>query len=237
MIMAYLYTVTNKINKKVYVGKTTSSNINSYWKQHVSDALGEKQFCNRVFYKALRKYGYDGFYWKVIEEIESNYDVCRAEVDLIAKLKTNILRYGPDAGYNMTDGGEGTLGYRHTKETKIKMSNLQKGRKISEEQKKNHSIQMTGPGNGMFSKNHSEESKKSMSINSSGPKNGMFGKTHSKEARNKIKEKRSIFTMQNIADIRKLRADGVKIKDIASKYSVSKTTIRKIISYRTYNDS
>ena len=38
---------------------------------------------------------------------------------------------------NLTKGGEGSSGYRHTKESKKKMSNWQKGRRLSEEHKNN----------------------------------------------------------------------------------------------------
>jgi group I intron endonuclease len=234
--LAYLYTITNKINHKVYVGKTTASDIFLYWKKHIRDALTHKQSSNRIFYRALRKYWPDGFRWEVVEELSSNEEICRAETSLISKLKTNVVRYGPDFGYNMTDGGEGTPGYQHTEETKNKISFVHKGKKISEEQKKNHSVQMTGSGNGMFSKNHTEESKISMSVNSSGIKNGMFGKTHSNLVRSKIRGKCLKFSKNDALNIRELRLSGMKIKDIALKYSVSRQTITKIISFKAYND-
>lgn len=39
-------------------------------------------------------------------------------------------------GYNSSLGGEGTLGFKHSKETKIKMSNALKGRPVSKETRK-----------------------------------------------------------------------------------------------------
>ena len=70
---------------------------------------------------------------------------------------------------NLTDGGEGCSGYRHTDEAKEKMSI-------------NHPDQ-TGERGPMYGKHHTKEAKKKMS--KFGEKNPMYGKHHTEEAKNK----------------------------------------------------
>lgn len=63
--MGYIYLITNKINNKKYVGKTTKS-IKERWEEHLKDSKKEK--CEiRPLYRAIRKYGIENF---TIEEIE-----------------------------------------------------------------------------------------------------------------------------------------------------------------------
>ena len=70
-------------------------------------------------------------------------------------------------GYNLTDGGEGTYGYKHTEETKKKMSEASKGRKLktprSEEYRKAVSERSKG-------RTLSEEAKRKISMANTGRK-------------------------------------------------------------------
>ena len=98
--MGYIYLITNLINNKKYVGKTTQD-IEKRWKEHINDSKREK--CEiRPLYRAIRKYGKDNF---KIEELEK----CNTEVlsdreqYWINKLNTYI------DGYNATLGGDGKI--------------------------------------------------------------------------------------------------------------------------------
>ena len=77
-------------------------------------------------------------------------------------LGTGILR-------NLTNGGEGSSGYKHTEESLLKISNINKGRKINEETRKRMSIAQKG-------RTFSDESRKRMSESSK-------GKRHSEETK------------------------------------------------------
>lgn len=93
------------------------------------------------------------------------------EIKLITQHK-NILT-------NLTNGGEGTAGYKHSEEMNIKRSNMLKGKRLSNETKAK--IGIANKGN-----THSEKAKVKIGIASKGKNNPMFGKTHSKEAKARI---------------------------------------------------
>lgn len=92
-----LYTITNKINNKKYVGKTYFS-LDKRWKEHTRDS---KKFSNRPLYRAFNKYGIENFQIDLISELEESL-LESAEIELIAKLDTF------KSGYNATKGGDGT---------------------------------------------------------------------------------------------------------------------------------
>jgi group I intron endonuclease len=93
--MPYIYCVTNTINGKRYVGKTTKT-IEERLKRHQTDAKQESK-TGRVtyFHNALLKYGIDSFRVQLIEET--------AEPD--EREKYWIAEYQPE--YNLTNGGTG----------------------------------------------------------------------------------------------------------------------------------
>jgi hypothetical protein len=122
-------------------------------------------------------------YWKNIvnkyghrvEIIEDNleFDVCKErEIYWISFYGRSDLNEGTLV--NMTNGGDGTLGYKHSKEHLEKMSKLLKGRIISEEAKQKISKARTGS-------KASEETKLKIKIAST-------GRYHSEQSKKKIKD-------------------------------------------------
>jgi predicted GIY-YIG superfamily endonuclease len=92
---AILYAAINKVNKKVYIG-VTGKTLEFRKKQHISCAL--RGIGDGAFARAIRKYGADGFDWKVVEEFKTGADAIAAEYKFIREMK-------PD--YNSTFGGQG----------------------------------------------------------------------------------------------------------------------------------
>lgn len=96
--MAYIYKVTNKLNGKVYIGKTLSS-IEERWKQHCRDSRKESKE-KRPLYAAIRKYGEENF---SIEQVEECPDKIVNERETYWIEWYGSFKYG----YNATLGGDG----------------------------------------------------------------------------------------------------------------------------------
>ena len=112
-VIVYLYTFANG---KKYVGKTAYPEkrclkYQQYYKQ-------------QPIYKALKKAKRNGDRVDLthLSGYVSNKAAAGIEKHYIALYRTNICRYGKDFGYNLTDGGEGTFGYKYTEEQRAKIS-------------------------------------------------------------------------------------------------------------------
>lgn len=102
--MACIYCITNIINNKRYVGKTTQT-IEERFKEHCQDS--QKQRCEkRPLYDAFNKYGIENFIIECLEELEDESMLSEREIYWIKELGT----YGRD-GYNATKGGDGSILY------------------------------------------------------------------------------------------------------------------------------
>lgn len=97
--MGYIYKITNKINGKIYIGKTVKT-IEERFKRHAYDSHRNDR--NNYFYNAIKKYGIENF---IIEEIENvdNSKLNEKEKYWIKFYKSNFSRIG----YNSTIGGDG----------------------------------------------------------------------------------------------------------------------------------
>ena len=105
--MGYIYCITNLVNEKKYVGKTTYS-ITKRFQEHCRDS--KKERCERrPLYDAMNKYGTENF---VVEElIECPND----ELDSYEKMFIeNLQTYGHN-GYNATKGGDGSILFDYDK--------------------------------------------------------------------------------------------------------------------------
>lgn len=140
-MVAVVYKATNKVNGKSYIG------FDSNWPKRKS---GHKRAATQgkgsLFHRAIRKYGWDSFSWEILVENASLDD----EKRLIKEYNTRAII---GFGYNLTDGGEGNLGWIMKEETKSRISSKLKGNKsslgrvLSEETKKKISDSLTGkPG-------------------------------------------------------------------------------------------
>ena len=124
--MTAIYSLTNKINNKKYIGKTTD--IERRIKEHQKHSRNK---VNRVIYDAINKYGFQNFIIDIVENVNDDLSDER-EMYWISYYNTTDREYG----YNMTDGGVGgnTWHLNSNKEAigkKLSMSNT--GKKRSKE--------------------------------------------------------------------------------------------------------
>lgn len=118
-----IYLITNLINNKKYVGQTI--NIEQRWKNHIKDST---KLVSRYLYRAMNKYGIENFKFEVIEDNIPINLVSEREVHWISELNTKAPN-----GYNMTDGGEGSVGRKMSEHTKQVLLDYKKNNKVSEE--------------------------------------------------------------------------------------------------------
>jgi group I intron endonuclease len=153
----------------------TSQKINNRFSNHKSYARkgGKTHLCN-----AIRKYGEQNFIIKLLEENVHNRETLnQKEQEYIQNLKPR---------YNMTQGGDGVNGIRHSEETKLKISQSHKNRtpwnkgmKLSPETR----IKMSQSRKGRV---FSEEHKRNISISKKGEKHHLYGKTLTEDHKTKI---------------------------------------------------
>ena len=102
--MGYIYCITNLINNKRYVGKTTQS-LEQRFKEHCKDSRKER-YQKRPLYDAFKKYGMENFIIEKLEEVEDESNLSEREIYWIKELGT----YGSN-GYNASKGGDGKILY------------------------------------------------------------------------------------------------------------------------------
>ena len=178
--VGYIYKITNKLNNKIYIGKTKKT-IPIRFKSHLSQAKKylELNKTSIPLYNAINKDGIDNF---TIEEVEQCPidELSDRERYWIKELNTQ----NSNIGYNVCAGGEGDVGgpmfagHHHSEATRQQMSADRAGEKNSNygnrwtqsnELRKKHSELSSGENNGMFGKTHTEQSKQ---------KNSDWHKTH-----------------------------------------------------------
>jgi len=105
--VAYIYSITNNINQKKYIGKTSQTNPYTRWKQHLQYArskhnINENNSVHSMpIVRAISKYGESNFKFRVLEECTEE-SVDEREEHYIRKYNT-----ADGAGYNCTYGGDG----------------------------------------------------------------------------------------------------------------------------------
>lgn len=104
--MGYIYCITNQINGKQYVGKTTYS-VTKRFKEHCLDS--KKERCEkRPLYDAMNKYGIENFIVEKLLECD-NLELSSYEILYIDVLNTY------HNGYNATKGGDGSILFDYNK--------------------------------------------------------------------------------------------------------------------------
>ena len=105
MYEGFIYKISNIYNDKLYIGQTVCT-ISKRWREHKSAAKNKDYSHGQIIYKAMNKYGIDGFNISLVEMA-----VCKNEEDLFDILDNLEIFYitkykslTPD-GYNVTPGG------------------------------------------------------------------------------------------------------------------------------------
>jgi len=180
-----------KFCDKEYIGCTID--LKQRFKKHFKDKRR-----NKYFHNSLRKYFKSGDF-KIIEvhqeKIEKLYKILlEREIFWIKERKT----YDPKQiiGWNLTKGGEGSIGYIASKETREKISKIRIERKLAKGKNNpnygNHKL--AGINHPMFGKHHSKEARQKMKDNfNNNPNAGFKNKKHKKITKIKMKNARKNY--------------------------------------------
>lgn len=130
-----VYVHTNNINGKKYFGVTSKNPPSRRWGRNGSAYAG----CNR-FYNAINKYGWDNFSHEILYEGLDESEAKTKEIELIDKYNTTDDEFG----YNITSGGDGSIGRPVSEETRRKIGDANRGHKHTEETKRKMSERLLG---------------------------------------------------------------------------------------------
>lgn len=214
----YMYTFPNR---KRYIGKT---------KRRLSERQGSgfKRYENcTALNNAIQKYGIENIDQRVLFENDmSDEYASRLEQTCILLFKTNCKKFDePKYGYNLTDGGDGLLGW-HPDEERLNVLRAQmrqfheqnRGSHPSEETRKKQSEAKKGkPGHSM-----SEELKRKLSLANS--KDTMSDETRTRRQKAyKARMKSIIVTHRDTKE--QIIFDSVE--DVANFFHVSSSTVTR----------
>lgn len=147
----YIYKTTNLINNRKYIGLHKSEKFDNSYKGS-----------GKILLQAIKKYGINNFETVIIDTAQSLEELYRKEIFWIDFFKANeVHEY-----YNIKQGGKGAW--------KINGVSIKKGRKISEQARRNTSEAHKGI-------KPTKETRQKMSISHKGERNGFYGKTFSDE--------------------------------------------------------
>jgi group I intron endonuclease len=183
---SHVYSVTNLLNGKQYVGQTTVD------RNKVGHGV--------IVTKAYKKHGKENFIYERICTGINN----RLTLNYIERFWIKVMDTRYPNGYNIEEGGSSKGEVAQS--TRQKISAIFKGKPIKEETKEKIRQAMMGYKNHFYGKTHTpeavakiiaanigkvvvitEEQKKKISIANSGQRNGMYGKPITDEHRAKLK--------------------------------------------------
>ena len=216
--MGYIYKITNNLNQKFYIGLTTQTRPTDRFSKHRYLAQHPEQEASASYlHKAMKADGIDNFSFEIIEKCP-NEELAEKEKYWIAYYHT----YVKDPlcnGYNLTQGGEGTVGFSRiqSKEEKQhrseKMIQYYKSNPEKVEELRQRTLELwkdeeyrkkVTESNKRFYKEHPDMFK--------GKNNPMYGKKHTEEALEKIRA-HAATRKQKIVQLDKDTLEEIQIFD------------------------
>lgn len=248
--MYYIYVIQNKLDLKVYVGQTV--NPKKRWCDHKWLSKNKPE---QYIHRAMVKYGIGNFIFQVIDQTDDGYKIDELETGWINWFKSKSKEYGynispsgssawnrglpmeqqPMYGKHHSEESKQKISKSnlgkvipHTKEWRLKMSNILKGHFTSEETKLKISYKHKG-------KIVSDETKLKMSM-------VKMGKPMPKETKDKLSvshksedSSKAKLTWEDVNQIRyKFLKENISIKDLTKEYDVSRWTIYNILKEKTW---
>jgi group I intron endonuclease len=204
----FIYMIKNLLNNKCYIGFHASN------KEYDKDNYYSS---SKLLNKSIKKYGSQNFVMGIIEYVNvKNWK--EKERYWIIKMNAHTSL----GGYNLTWGGDGSLGLKWTEKSKHKKGELMKGNKHSSEQNERHSKFMKGrvsPMKGRIS------SRKGIKLDQKIKQKMSISKIGVKQSEETIKKKKTsliLYYKNNIDE------NGQKIKQFKTYWITNEKKDKKI---------
>jgi len=132
-----IYTILNIVNNKLYIGSAIyiKARINGH-----KTELNQKRHGNSYLQAAWNKYGANNFFFIILETIEDKTKLTEREQYYIDVFSSNNRKIG----YNLRPFANNNIGVKHSEQTKLKLSKISRGRKLTEEAKIKLSLAIKG---------------------------------------------------------------------------------------------
>lgn len=199
-----IYAIVNKVNGRMYIG--SAMRFNKRWKEHMRGLESGKHH-SRFLSRCWAKHGADNFEFKILL-------YCSAE-NLLMYEQAFLDFYNPI--YNTAKIAGSQIGYKHTEETRARMSasrpkdfSPMTGKKHSEETKSKISASRTGKGGGPRTPERLEKIRKAMSATI------------------------GAMTEEDVMALRAMYSNGVKVAKIARALGRSYYAVWDAAKGRTY---
>lgn len=170
MVIVGIYKITSPSNK-IYIGK--SRDILRRFKDYKWGRFSGQ----RILKYSLLKYGWDKHTFEIIYELPVDVEdkiLNRYEMTFIECYRCNKSLYPKGNGMNMTNGGDGVIGYVFTDEARERVKIGMKGKRRPQLKGKDHPyFGKRGAEHVAYGFRHTEESKKRISEAQKGDKHNM----------------------------------------------------------------
>jgi group I intron endonuclease len=232
----FMYCIENTITGKLYIGYST--NPDKRWADHLRIAIGGKEKYPSYSYvhKAIAKYGDKNFIFSVFAYYNNVSEAKEAEKYWIEEMKKQSIPL-----YNLTNGGDGAVGYIPTEATLKKMSESHISIMHTDASKKKMSKtrrarSYIGENTSFFGKHHTEAAKKKVSEANKG-NTAFLGKNHNQDTIIIMKansqgegNNSAIINAAIVMELRTKYATGnYSYKELANEYGLRKQHVGDII--------
>ena len=208
-----VYQIRNTVNGKIYIG-STAIEFAGRWREHRKNLRGGRH-CNQHLQNAWRKHGEETFVFEILL-------YCDPE-NCILYEQTYLDVGQPEYNICMTAGS--SLGYRHTEETKARLSQIAKER--LKDPSANPMYGRRGESAPAYGRKHSRDARQKMSEAHMGVKNPMYGRcgaNHPSHGKSPTEQTRRQIAL-SVAD--KLTIKDVRVIKRALRWKIPQSTIAK----------
>lgn len=165
----FIYLIKNAVTGKSYVGQTRRT-LRARFNTHKA-VIGKSNAC-KALSDAMSKHGPENFSIELLRECTSQQDMDFWETKFIEDLGT----FSP-GGYNLTRGGAGKSGYKHSPESIERTVAAHRGKPLSDAHKAKVSASLIGNHRALGMK-HTDETKQRISDLGRGKKRPQFTQSH-----------------------------------------------------------